>query len=139
MVHDVSDTYAGDLMRAALVTSSLAVVALLALTLGGCGEPRQVGDIYVQGDVASYNYYAELHDKQSNGKERIYLLSDPNSVKAFAAGAKEMPLSKTMIAAGPNKETVVIEQVKDPAQSMILTRRLLMTFNDKNHAAIKVP
>ena len=127
------------LVTSAFVTSSAAVVALLALTLVGCGEPRQVGDIYVQGDVASYDYYAEFHEKQSNGKERIYLLSDPNTVTAFAAGAKEMPLSKTMIAAGPNKETLMIEQVKDPAQNLILTRRLLMTFNDKNHAAVKIP
>lgn len=138
-MHDLPDTYAGDLMRAALVPSSLAVVAVLTLTLVSCGEPRQVGDIYVQGAVASYNYYAEFHEKQSNGKERIYLLSDPNSVKAFAAGAKEMPLSKTSIAAGPNKETMVLEQVKDPAQNLLMTRRLLMTFNDKNHAAVKVP
>jgi hypothetical protein len=89
--------------------------------------------------VASYNYYAEFREKQSNGKERIYLLADPKSVKAFAAGAKELPLSKTMIAVGPNKETIMIEQVKDPAASMILIRRLLATFNAKNQASVKIP
>jgi hypothetical protein len=114
-------------------------LAMVMLTLVGCGEPRQVGDIYVQGDVASYNYYAEFREKQSNGKERIYLLADPKSVKAFAAGAKELPLSKTMIAVGPNKETIMIEQVKDPAASMILIRRLLATFNAKNQASVKIP
>ena len=114
-------------------------LAMVMLTLVGCGEPRQVGDIYVQGDVASYDYYAEFREKQSNGKERIYLLADPKSVKTFAAGAKELPLSKTMIAAGPNKETIMIEQVKDPAASMILTRRLLATFNAKNQASVKIP
>lgn len=133
--HDFTDTYAGDLMRVALVASA----TLLALTLVGCGEPRQVGDIYVQGDVASYNYYAEFKEKQSNGKERIYLLIDPITVNAFAAGAKEMPQSKTMIGAGPNKETMVLEQVKDPAQSLIIARRILTTFNTKNNATVKVP
>ena len=122
-------------MRAALLASA----TILALALTGCGEPRQVGDIYVQGDVASYNYYAEFREKQSNGKERIYLLMDPQTVNAFAAGAKEMPQSKTLISAGPNKETIVIEQVKDSAQSLIITRRILTTFNSKNAASVKVP
>jgi len=122
-------------MRVALVASA----TVLALTLVGCGEPRQVGDIYVQGDVSSYDYYAEFHEKQSNGKERIYLLSDPKTVSAFAAGGKELPLSKTLIAAGPNKETIMLEQLKDPAQSLIITRRMLKTFNAKNNAAVKIP
>ncbi len=122
-------------MRAALLASA----TILALALTGCGEPRQVGDIYVQGDVASYNYYAEFRDKQSNGKERIYLLIDPQTVNAFAAGAKELPMSKTLIAAGPNKETIMLEQVKDSAQSLIITRRILTMFNSKNAASVKVP
>ena len=133
--HDFTDTYAGDLMRVALVASA----TVLALSLVGCGEPRQVGDIYVQGDVISYDYYAEFKEKQSNGKERIYLLIDPATVKAFAAGGKEMPQSKSMIGAGPNKETMVLEQVKDPAQSLIVTRRMLKTFNAKNNASVKIP
>lgn len=122
-------------MRVALVASA----TVLALTMVGCGKPRQVGDIYVQGDVSSYNYYGEFKEKQSNGKERIYLLIDPATVNAFAAGAKEMPQSKTLINAGPNKETIVLEQIKDPAQSLIITRRVLKTFNAKNNAAVKIP
>ena len=122
-------------MRVALVAS----VTVLALTLVGCGEPRQVGDIYVQGDVSSYNYYGEFKEKQSNGKERIYLLIDPKTVDSFAAGAKEMPQSKSIIGAGPNKETMVLEQVKDPVQSLIITRRILKTFNAKNNASVKIP
>ena len=50
-----------------------------------------------------------------------------------------MPQSKSMIGAGPNKETMVLEQVKDPAQSLIITRRILKTFNAKNNAAVKIP
>lgn len=122
-------------MRVALVASA----TVLALTLVGCGKPRQVGDIYVQGDVMSYNFYGEFREKQSNGKERIYLLTDPQTVKAFAAGAKEMPQSKSIIGAGPNKETMVLEQVKDPVQSLIITRRILKTFNAKNNASVKIP
>lgn len=122
-------------MRAAL----LVPLTVLALALTGCGEPRQVGDIYVQGDVSSYNYYGELREKQANGKERIYLLAFPDTVNAFNAGAKELPLSKTMIAAGPNKETIMVEQVKEADQSLIITRRLLNAFNAKNNASVKVP
>ena len=122
-------------MRVALTTSA----TLLMLVLAGCGEPRQVGDIYVQGSVTSYNYYAELHVKQDSGKERIYLLFDPKTVESFDGGGREMPMSKTLIAAGPEKATMVIEQVKDPAQSLIITRRLLTTFNDRNKASVKTP
>lgn len=117
----------------------LASATLLTFALAGCGEPRQVGDIYVQGSVVSYDYYAEVHIKPEAGKERIYLLFDPKTVEAFAAGSTELPLSKTMIGAGPNKETLMVEQVKDPAQSLIITRRLLTTFNEHAHAAVKVP
>lgn len=126
---------AGDLMRVALISSA----TLLLVCLAGCGEPRQVGDVYVQGSAASYNYYGEARIKPEAGKDRIYLLSDPKTVAAFAAGSNELPLSKTLIGAGPNKETMMIEQVKDPAQSLIVTRRLITTFNQHNNAAVNVP
>lgn len=122
-------------MRVALFSS----VTLLMFALAGCGEPRQIGDVYVQGSVTSYNYYGEARYKPEAGKNRIYLLFDPKTVAAFAAGSNELPLSKTLIGVGPNKETMMIEQVKDPAQSLIITRRLITTFNQHNNATVKVP
>jgi hypothetical protein len=122
-------------MRAAL----LAFASLTVLALAGCGEPRQVGEIYVQGDVTSYNYYGEFREKREGGRDRIFLMFDPATVKAFAAGAKELPVSKSMIGKGPNKETIVLEQLKDPAQSAIIAKRLITTFNAKNNAAVPVP
>ena len=122
-------------MRAAL----LAFASLTVLALAGCGEPRQVGEVYVQGDVTSYNYYGEFREKREGGRDRIFLMFDPATVKAFAAGAKELPVSKTMIGKGPNKETIVLEQMKDPAQSAIVAKRLITTFNAKNNAAVPVP
>ena len=124
-------------MRVAFLAS--ATLMSLSLVLTSCGEPRQVGDIYVQGDVSSFDYYAEFREKQSNGKERIYLLIDPATVRAFAAGAKELPLSRTFIGAGPNKETIQVEQVKDGAQSLISTQRIIRAFNAKNNASVKIP
>lgn len=122
-------------MRAALLAS--ATIAVLALA--GCGEPRQLGDVYVQGDVSSYDYYAEFREKRDNGKDRVFLMFDPATAKAFAAGGKELPLSKTLIAVGPAKETIVIEQAKDGVQSQITTRRLLRTFNAKHNGSVKIP
>ncbi len=136
---DDSATNAGDSMRVAPFSTLFASATFLTLVLAGCGEPRQVGDIYVQGSAASYNYYGEVHIKPEAGRERIYLLCDPATVNAFAAGSTELPLSKTMIGAGPNKETLMVEQVKDPAQSLIITRRLLTTFNEHAHASVPVP
>ena len=122
-------------MRAAL----LAFASLTVLALAGCGEPRQVGEVYVQGDVTSYNYYGEFREKREGGRDRIFLMFDPDTVKAFAAGAKELPVSKSMIGKGPNKETIVLEQLKDPVQSAIIAKRLITTFNEKNKANVPVP
>jgi hypothetical protein len=122
-------------MRAAL----LAFASLTVLALAGCGEPRQVGEVYVQGDVTSFNYYGEFREKREGGRDRIFLMFDPATVKAFAAGAKELPVSKSMIGKGPNKETIVLEQLKDTAQSAIIAKRLITTFNAKNNAAVPVP
>ena len=122
-------------MRAALLAS--ATIAVLALA--GCGEPRQIGDVYVQGDVSSYDYYAEFREKRDNGKDRVFLMFDPATAKAFAEGGHELPLSKTMINAGPANETIVIEQYKDAGQSQITTKRLIQTFNAKNNASVKIP
>lgn len=122
-------------MRAALLAS--ATIAVLALA--GCGEPRQLGEVYVQGDVSSFDYYAEFREKRENGKDRVFLIADPATAKAFAAGAKEMPLSKTLIAVGPAKETLVLEQFKDPAQTKIVSRRLIQTFNARTNGSVKVP
>jgi hypothetical protein len=122
-------------MRAAL----LAFASLTIVALAGCGEPRQVGEVYVQGDVTSYNYYGEFREKREGGRDRIFLMFDPATVAAFAAGAKELPVSKSMIGKGPNKETIVLEQMKDPAQSAIIAKRLITTFNAKNNAAVPVP
>ena len=122
-------------MRAAL----LAFASLTVLALAGCGEPRQVGDVYVQGDVTSYNFYGEFREKREGGRDRIFLMFDPATVKSFAAGAKELPQSKTLIGKGPAKETIVIEQLKDSAQSAIIAKRLIKTFNAKNNANVSVP
>ena len=124
-------------MRLALPASITAFVGVLALV--GCGEPRQVGDVFVQGSVTSYDFYGEYREKRDNGKDRVFLILDPATAAAFAEGAKELPLSKTLIAAGPSKETIVIEQVKDPAQSQIIARRLIRTFNERNNGAVKLP
>jgi hypothetical protein len=118
----------------------LATATVLALALTGCDSaPRQVGDIQVQGSLSSYNYYGEFREKQANGKERIYLLGFPTTVDAFNAGAHELPMSKTLIGAGPNKETIMVEQVKDTEASAILLKRLVTTFNAKNNASVKLP
>ncbi len=118
----------------------LATATVLALALTGCDtQPRKVGDIDVQGSVSSYNYYGEFREKQANGKERIYLLAFPTTVDAFNAGAHELPLSKTLIGVGPNKETIQIEQVKEADQSALILKRLIATFNAKNNASVKVP
>lgn len=122
-------------MRAALLAS--ATIAVLALA--GCGEPRQLGEVYVQGDVSSFDYYAEFREKRESGKDRVFLIADPATAQAFAAGAKEMPLSKTLIAVGPAKETLVLEQFKDPAQTQIVSRRLIRTFNARTNGSVKVP
>jgi hypothetical protein len=116
-------------MRAAPL-AVLPIIAAITATvlLTGCGEPRTVGDVHVQGSVSTYDYYAEYREVRPNGKDKVYLLIDPRSVDAFAAGSHELPLSKTMIGAGPNKETLVIEQVKDNATSEIITKRVLATF-----------
>ena len=124
-------------MRAVLLAPAL-VLALAGIT--GCdANPRQVGDIYVQGSATSYNYYAEYREKREGGKDRIFLMFDPKTVTAFAAGAHELPQSKTLIGKGPNKETIVIEQVKDAEMSKILATRLIKTFNAKNNAAVPLP
>jgi hypothetical protein len=124
-------------MRAVLLAPAL-VLALAGIT--GCdANPRQVGDIYVQGSPSSYNYYGEFREKREGGKDRIFLFFDPATVQAFADGSRELPLSKTMIGKGPNKETIHIEQVKDPEQSKIIATRLIKTFNAKNNASVALP
>jgi len=108
--------------------------ALPLLLLAGCGEPRTVGPVQVQGEVATYDYYGEFRDEK-----RIYLLRTPDTVANFAAGNKEMPLSKTLIGKGPNKETLVIESLKEPDVSKIETARLIRTFNARNNANVAIP
>ncbi len=114
-------------------------LSLLVLSATGCASgPRQVGKIEVQGSVTSYTYYAETQE-DVGGKNRIFLFLDPATVTGWNNGAKEMPLSKTLIGKGPNKETLVIEQVKDADQSKLITRRLLATFNAKHNASVPLP
>ena len=115
----------------------LALPFATALVLAGCGgsgEVRKVGDVTVTGSVASYSYYAEYREVMHNGKVRIYLMAYPTTVEAFAGGNKEF-LSKTLIGAGPNKETLVIEQVKEDDLSAVLRKRLVATFRERAAAA----
>lgn len=116
----------------------LALPFATALVLAGCGgsgEVRKVGDVTVTGSVASYSYYAEYREVLPNGKVRIYLMAYPTTVAAFAGGNKEF-LSKTLIGAGPNKETLVIEQVKEDDLSAVLRKRLVATFRERAAAAV---
>ncbi len=110
----------------------LAAIPLIALA--GCGEPRAVGPVQVQGDVMTYNYYGEFRDEK-----RIYLLRTPEAVQGFAAGSKEMPQSKTLIGKGPNRETLVIEAHKEADISKIEIARLIKTFNARNNASVAIP
>ena len=124
-------------MRPASTAALLALPVAAVLLLAGCGEPRTVGEIQVQGSVSSYNFYAEYREVRPSGKDKVYLLTDPKTVEAFAAGARELPLSKTMIGAGPNKETLVIEQVKDEQVNAVETKRVLAIFMAKT--PVKAP
>lgn len=115
-----------------LLIATLPILGLVGLV--GCGEPRTVGPVQVQGHVSTYNYYGEFRE----GK-RIYLLRTPEAVEGFAAGTKEMAQSKTLIGKGPNKETLVIETHKDNEISKVETARLIRTFNERNNATVAVP
>ena len=112
----------------------LPFAALPLILLAGCGEPRTVGPVQVQGEVATYDYYGEFRDGQ-----RIYLLRTPDAVHGFAAGVKEMAQSKTLIGKGPNRETLVIETLKDVEISKVETARLIRTFNARNNASVAIP
>ena len=112
----------------------LGLAAVLALPcFVGCNA-RQEGDYYVQGCRALVGtYYAEYFDAE---RKRWYLLATEETVEAFKAGTREMPLSKTLIGVGPNKETVVVEQVKDAEQSFFIGRRLTRIFNERKGTSI---
>ena len=115
-------------------TALLAIAAVVALaTTSGCNA-RQEGDFYVQGSRAiSGSFYAEYFDTE---RKRWYLLSSQETFEAFQAGSREMPMSKSLIGAGPNKETVVVEQVKDVEISGNIGRRLTHVFNERKGAKI---
>ena len=121
-------------MRRLRAASCLFVALGATLALTGCGEPRTVGNVQVQGHVSTYNYYGEFREEK-----RIYLLRSPEAVHMFSEGVKEMPQSKTMIGKGPNRETLVIETVKDNEVSKVETARLIRTFNARNNANVLVP
>ena len=115
-------------------TALLALAAVVALaTTSGCNA-RQEGDFYVQGSRAMVGtFYAEYFSPET---KRWYLLSSQETLEAFQAGSREMPMSKSLIGAGPNKETVVIEQVKDAEISANIGRRLTHMFNERKGANI---
>ena len=117
-------------------TALLAIAAVVALaTTSGCNA-RQEGDFYVQGSRAfSGSFYAEYFDTE---RKRWYLLSSQETYEAFQAGSREMPISKSLIGAGPNKETVVLEQVKDVDSSRFMGARLISTFNGRKGTNIVV-
>jgi hypothetical protein len=111
------------------LTLTLGVVALT-----GCNA-RQEGDFYVQGSRAMVGtFYAEYFNKDN---KRWYLLAKQETLEAFQSGNHEMPFSKTLIGVGPDKATVVVEQVKDADQSQIIGSRLVNEFNARKGTAIK--
>jgi hypothetical protein len=115
-------------------TALLALVAVVALaTTSGCNA-RQDGDFYVQGSRAiSGTFYAEYFNPEN---KRWYLLATQETLDSFKSGNHEMPMSKTLIGAGPAKETVVVEQVKDVDLSKTIGRRLTATFNERKGTSI---
>jgi hypothetical protein len=89
--------------------------------------------------VTTSSYYAEMLVTQEGSKGRYVVFLDPQTVEAWNNGAKELPLSKTFVAKGPNRETVVLEQVKDAATNEAITRRLVTTFNAKHRTKLPLP
>ena len=113
-----------------------ATLALASLLLAGCTAGRQDGALYTEGSTSMPGtFYAEYFDAE---RKRWYLLLSPESAAHFQAGSRELPLSKTLIGAGPNRNTVVIEQGKDADYSLLVGRRLIATFNARHGTAAKL-
>lgn len=117
-------------------TALCAALALAVLALAGCtGAGRQDGPLYAQGStMVPGTYYGELFDAE---RKRWYLFLDPATATAFKDGAREMPLSRTLIGAGPERATVQVEQVKDAEASRTIGSRLVATFNARHGTSAK--
>lgn len=113
-----------------------ATLALASLLLAGCTAGRQDGALYSEGNTSlPGTYYAEFFDAE---RKRWYLLQSPGSAAAFQAGARELPMSKTLIGAGPDRATVMVELGKDADYSLLVGRRLVATFNARHGTAAKL-
>jgi hypothetical protein len=110
----------------------------LAAVLGGCSTAgRQEGALYSQGSTAMVGtYYAELYDTD---RRRWYVFFSETTAQGFKNGEREMPLSKTLIGAGPERTTVVLEQTKDEEQSAIRSRRVLEIFQARHPRSAPAP
>ena len=110
--------------------ASLALAGLTILAIAACGEARsEKGEGYALYSEGSYNvpgtYYAEFFD---TSRKRYYLIANPRTLEDFKGGSREMPFSKTLIGQGPNRATIVVEQVKDSDLSKTIEARLVNTL-----------
>lgn len=103
---------------------------ILVAVLAGCTAGRQDGDFYSQGSISiPGTFYAELYDAE---RRRWYVFMTESAAQGFRQGDREMPLSKTLIGAGPGRTTVVLEQVKDAEQNAIRGERVLTLFRERH-------
>lgn len=110
---------------------------ILVAVLAGCNAGRQEGDFYSQGSTSlPGSFYAELYDAE---RRRWYVFMTEATAQGFKHGDREMPLSKTLIGAGPGRTTVVLEQVKDAEQNAIRGDRVLALFRERHPQTAAAP
>lgn len=101
--------------RIAVATAALFT---FGLTLGCKNAEKAAGPARVPASSADYN------EVEKDG--RIYVLGSTDSLDKFkSTGEMPSPLTVTLIGAGPNNETVIIESEKDPALEVRLKKEFL--------------